>query len=145
MRISDWSSDVCSSDLFCHSRESGNPGGGQPTHALDSRFRGNDKGGNGASHPRPRRAARDRRSVNMNRLGHQIGVEPFGSAFAAETRFLDTAEGRVVRRDDEAVDPDHAAFDDVGDAVDAAAVIGEGEGAERSEEKMSALKSTKQK
>src|SRR3546814_15769200 len=89
--------------LFCHSRESGNPVGGQPTHALDSRFRGNDKGGNGASHPRPRRAARDRRPVNMNRLGHQIGVEPFRSAFAAETRFLDPTAGPVLRRGDEAV------------------------------------------
>src|SRR3546814_4087723 len=54
--------------LFCHSRESGNPVGGQPTHALDSRFRGNDKGGNGASHPRPRRAARDRSEEHTSEL-----------------------------------------------------------------------------
>src|SRR3546814_2235845 len=114
MRISDWSSDVCSSDLLpcwharypagnrgesppvtggrqdsgavgkgcdgthrreaeivaprkpgplaaggrCwvsphprHSRESGNPMWGRPTHALDSRFRGNDKGGGMAAPP----------------------------------------------------------------------------------------------
>src|SRR3546814_8876276 len=34
-----------------HSRESGNPMWGRPTHALDSRFRGNDKGGGMAAPP----------------------------------------------------------------------------------------------
>src|SRR3546814_9579839 len=64
MRISGWGSDVCSSDLFSmrkvdgrmdafrvggdhtqlrHSREGGNPVWGRPTHALDSRLRGNGK------------------------------------------------------------------------------------------------------
>ena len=66
----------------------------------------------------------------MHRLGHQIPIQPLGPAFAAETRFLDPAERHVVRRDDEAVDPDHPAFDAVGDAVDAAAILGEGEGGE---------------
>src|SRR3546814_11855325 len=76
MRISDWSSDVCSSDLP---------------------------------------------SINMHRLGHQIAFQPLWPAFAAEARFLDAAERRIVGRDDEAVGPHHPAFDVVGDAVDAAA------------------------
>src|SRR3546814_447784 len=69
-------------------------------------------------------------SVNVHRLGDKIAVQPLGPAFAAEARFLDPAERRVERRDDEAVDPDHAAFDAVDDAVDAPAVLGESESRE---------------
>src|SRR3546814_3524586 len=69
-------------------------------------------------------------SVDVHRLGDKIAVQPLGPAFAAEARFLDPAERRVERRDDEAVDPDHAAFDAVDDAVYATGVPGDSDSRE---------------
>src|SRR3546814_21097574 len=89
MRISDWSSDVCSSDLIflvsCHSRESGNPVWGRPTHALGPRFRGDDdkmlrrEGFVGPVEPWPERCdigGVDRRAAPDAKARRRVAIAP---------------------------------------------------------------------
>src|SRR3546814_15199913 len=91
MRISDWSSDVCSSDLEYHARQlssDGRSADARRTHGLLRRHRNNRRAHRGAA-PHPRRfhrAALRGRSARMSLFASVIALTLAGTAPAADYR-----------------------------------------------------------